>query len=435
MVTRRGSDEMSLVPAARSVPFVAGDTPAMREWAEQLVARARAEGVELTGDDGLLTAMVRQVLQTGLEVELTEHLGYEPHDPAGRGSGNSRNGTSRKTVITDVGDVELAVPRDRNGTFEPQTVPKHQRRLDGLTGNVISLYAKGMTTGDIQAHLLEIYGTDISRETISKITDTIVEDMLAWQHRPLDRLYPVLLIDAIVIKVRDSQVANRPVYVVIGVNLDGDRDVLGLWLGPTGGEGAKQWMTMLTELKNRGIADALIVCCDGLKGLPDAIRTTWPDATVQTCVVHMVRNSLRYASKANWGQITKEMRAIYTAPTVEAAEVRFAEFAETWRDTYPAMISSWENAWGEFVPFLEFPIELRKIVYTTNAIESLNARFRRAVRHRGHFPNEQAALKVLYLVATTRRKNRENMTGRTNGWKAILNALTVHYGDRITNNR
>ena len=301
MVTRRSSDEVSLVPAARSVPFVAGDTPAMREWAEQLVARARAEGVELTGDDGLLTAMVRQVLQTGLEVELADHLGYEPHDPAGRGSGNSRNGTSRKTVTTDVGDVELAVPRDRNGTFDPQTVPKHQRRLDGLTGNVISLYAKGMTTGDIQAHLLEIYGTEIQRETISKITDAIVEDMLAWQHRPLDRLYPVLLIDAIVIKVRDSQVANRPVYVAIGVNLDGDRDVLGLWFGPSGGEGAKQWMTMLTELKNRGIADALIVCCDGLKGLPDAIRVTWPDATVQTCVVHMVRNSLRYASKATLG--------------------------------------------------------------------------------------------------------------------------------------
>jgi len=379
--------------------------------------------------------MVRQVLQTGLEVELTDHLGYEPHDPAGRGSGNSRNGTSRKTVTTDVGDVELAVPRDRNGTFEPQTVPKHQRRLDGLTGNVISLYAKGMTTGDIQAHLFAIYGTDVSRETISKITDRIVEDMLAWQHRPLDRLYPVLLIDAIVIKVRDSQVANRPVYVAIGVNLDGERDVLGLWLGPSGGEGAKQWMTMLTELRNRGIADALIVCCDGLKGLPDAIRATWPDATVQTCVVHMVRNSLRYASKANWGQITRQMRAINTAPTVEAAEVRFAEFAEAWRETYPAMISSWENAWGEFVPFLEFPAELRKIVYTTNAIESLNARFRRAVRHRGHFPNEQAALKVLYLVATTRRKNRDNMTGRTNGWKQKLNALTVHYGDRITNNR
>src|SRR5205823_1776004 len=277
----------------------------------QLVARARAEGVELTGDDGLLTAMIRQVLQTGLEVELSDHLGYEPHDPAGRGSGNSRNGTSRKTVTTDVGDVELAVPRDRNA---------------------------------------------------------IVEDMALWQRRPLDRLYPVLLIDAIVIKVRDSQVANRPVYVVIGVNMDGERDVLGLWLGPTGGEGAKQWMTMLTELRNRGIADALIVCCDGLKGLPEAIRATWPDATVQTCVVHLVRNSLRYASKKYWGQITRELREIYTAPTVEAAEVRFGEFAETWRETYPAMISSWENSWSEFVPFLEFPVELRKIVYTTNAI-------------------------------------------------------------------
>jgi putative transposase len=320
------------------------------------------------------------------------------------------------------------------GTFEPVTVPKHARRLEGLGLNVISLYAKGMTTGDIQAHLFEIYGTEISRETISKITDAIVEEMNAWQSRPLDRVYAVVLIDAIVIKVRDAQVANRPVYVAIGVNLDGERDVLGLWLGPTGGEGAKQWMTMLTELKNRGVADALIVCCDGLRGLPEAIRVTWPDATVQTCVVHMVRNSLRYASKKHWGAITRQMRQIYTAPTVAAAQAEFDDFSEQWRDTYPAMISSWENAWGEFVPFLEFPIELRKIVYTTNAIESLNARFRRAVRHRGHFPNEQAAMKVLYLVATARRPNRENLTGKTNGWKHILNTLTVHYGDRITAN-
>ena len=291
-----------------------------------------------------------------------------------------------------------------------------------------------MTTGDIQAHLLEIYGTEISRETISKVTDQIVEDMALWQRGPLDRLYPVLLIDAIVIKVRDSQVANRPVYVAIGVNMDDERDVLGLWLGPTGGEGAKQWMTMLTELRNRGVADALIVCCDGLKGLPDAIRTTWPDATVQTCVVHLVRNSLRYASKKHWGQITRELREIYTAPTVAAAEVRFAEFAVAWREMYPAMVSSWENSWGEFVPFLEFPIELRKIVYTTNAIESLNARFRRAVRHRGHFPNEQAAMKILYLVAHQRRPGRSNLIGKTNGWKHILNALTIHYGDRIAAN-
>ena len=430
MTSRRTTEETSLVPASRGVP----DATAMREWAEELVARARDEGVELTGDDGLLTGLVRQVLQTGLEVELADHLGYEPYESAGRGSGNSRNGSSAKTVTTEIGQVELRVPRDRNGTFDPVTVPKHARRLDGLTTNVVSLYAKGMTTGDIQAHLFEIYGTEISRETISKITDSIVEDMIAWQNRPLDRVYPVLLIDAIVIKVRDAQVANRPVYVAIGVNLDGERDVLGLWLGPTGGEGAKQWMTMLTELRNRGVVDALIVCCDGLKGLPDAIRVTWPDATVQTCVVHMVRNSLRYASKKHWGQITRQMRQIYTAPTVAAAEAHFDEFADTWRETYPAMIGSWENSWGEFVPFLEFPVELRKIVYTTNAIESLNARFRRAVRHRGHFPNEQAALKVLYLVATQRRPNRENLTGKINGWKHILNALTIHYGDRITTN-
>jgi transposase-like protein len=430
MAGKRSGEDSSLVPTG-SAGSPALDGPAMRDWAEQLVARARSQGVELTGEDGLLTSMVRQVLQTGLEVELADHLGYEAYDPAGRGSGNSRNGSYPKTVTTEIGDVELRVPRDRNGTFEPVTVPKYERRLDGLSGNVISLYAKGMTTGDIQAHLFEIYDTEISRETISKITDAIVEEMTAWQSRPLDRLYPVLLIDAIVIKVRDSQVANRPVYVAIGVNLEGERDVLGMWLGPTGGEGAKQWATMLTDLRNRGVADALIVCCDGLKGLPDSIRTTWPDATVQTCVVHMVRNSLRYASKKHWSAITKTMREIYTSPTVEAAESRFADFAETWRDIYPAMIGSWENAWDEFVPFLSFPVELRKIVYTTNAIESLNARFRRAVRHRGHFPNEQAAMKVLYLVATARRPNRENLSGRINGWKAILNALTMHYGDRI----
>jgi putative transposase len=434
MRTRRASQAAaSLVPAERMVPAIVERPPSdLRGWAEELVARARDEGVELTGEDGMLTDLVRQVLQTGLEVELADHLGYEPYDPAGRGSGNNRNGSYPKTVTTEIGDVELAMPRDRNGTFEPVTVPKHQRRLDGLTGNVISLYAKGLTTGDIQSHLREIYGTEISRETISKITDTIVEDMIAWQNRPLDRLYPVLLIDAIMIKVRDAQVANRPVYVAIGVNLDGERDVLGMWLGPTGGEGAKQWMTMLTELRNRGIADALIVCCDGLKGLPDAIRVTWPDATVQTCVVHMVRNSLRYASKKHWAAITKQMRAIYTAPTVEAAEAHFANFAETWRDLYPAMIRSWENTWAEFVPFLAFPVELRKVVYTTNAIESLNARFRRAVRHRGHFPNEQSAMKVLYLVAVQRQANRENMTGKINGWKHILNTLSIHYGDRIT---
>ncbi len=383
------------------LPAELAGTDSRRAWAQELVDRARSEVVALTGEDGLLTSMVREVLQAGLDVEMADHLGYEPYESVGRNSGNSRNGSYRKTVKTDVGPVELRMPRDREGTFDPVTVPKHVRRLEGLGANVLSLYAKGLTTGEIQAHLAEIYDTEISRETISKITDAVLPDMVAWQSRPLERVYPVLLIDAIVVKVRGSQVANRPVYVAIGVDLEGERDVLGLWLGPSGGEGAKQWMTMLTELRNRGLLDALIVCCDGLKGLPDAIRVTWPEATVQTCVVHLVRNGLRYASRKYWAKITQEMRDIYTAPTVEAAEARFGEFAENWRGLYPAMIASWENAWQEFVPFLEFPVELRKIVYTTNAVESLNARFRRAVRHRGHFPNEQAAMKVLYLVATT----------------------------------
>jgi transposase-like protein len=334
-------------------------------------------------------------------------------------------------VSTEIGKVAIDVPRDRNGTFDPVTVPKGQRRLDGLNTNVISLYAKGMTTGDIQMHLSEIYGTEISRDTISRITDAIVEDMVAWQNRPLDRVYPVILIDAIVVKIRDGQVANRPVYVAMGINLDGQRDVLGMWVGPTGGEGAKFWMTVLTELRNRGIADVFIVCCDGLKGLPESIRATWPLAEVQLCVVHLVRSSLRYTSKKHWGQVCRELREIYTAPSLAAAEARFDEFANTWRDKYPAMIATWETAWPEFVPFLEFPAELRQIVYTTNAIESMNARFRKAVRHRSHFPNEQAAMKVLYLVAVERRPNRANPTGRINAWKTILNTLTIHYGDRI----
>jgi putative transposase len=430
MTTTNNTTTTTPAAAPRSVPLV-GDEPAMRDWAAELVERARTDGVALTGEDGLLTALVQQVLQTGLEVEMTDHLGYEPHAVAGRGSGNSRNGTSSKTVTTEIGKVGLNVPRDRNASFDPQTVRKGQRRLDGLTGNVVSLYAKGMTTGDIQAHLAEIYGTDISRDTISRITDAVVAEMVAWQNRPLDAVYPVILIDAIIVKIRDGQVANRPIYVAMGVNLDGHRDVLGMWVGPTGGEGAKFWLSMLTELRNRGVTDTFIVCCDGLKGLPDAIRATWPLADVQLCVVHLVRSCLRYTSRKDWGPVCRELREIYTAPTVEAAGARFAEFVEHWQQRYPAMIATWQRAWDDFVPFLEFPVELRQIVYTTNAIESLNARFRKAIRHRGHFPTEQAALKVLYLVAQERRPGRANPTGQINGWKRILNALTIHYGDRL----
>lgn len=406
--------------------------PDLSSLADQLVSAARSQGVELTGPGGLLTGLTKQVLETALDVELTEHLGHERHERSV--GGNVRNGGTQKTVRTDVGDVRITVPRDRAGTFSPAVVPKHARRLAGFDDAVLSLYAKGLTTGDIVNHLADVYGSEVSRDLVSRVTDAVVEQMQQWQARPLDAVYPVLLIDAIVLKIRDGQVANRPVYVAMGITVDGERDVLGLWVGPTGGEGAKQWMGMLTELRNRGVADVCIVCCDGLRGLPDAITATWPLATVQTCVVHLVRNSLRYASKKHWSAITAGLRTIYTAPTVAAAESRFAEFAATWRPTYPAMIAVWERAWPEFVPFLDFPLEIRTLIYTTNGIESLNSRFRQAVRRRGHFPNEQAAMKILYLTVRERRPNRSNPTGRINGWKSILNTLAMTYGDRLNLN-
>lgn len=400
--------------------------------ADQLVEQAKATGAALTGEGGLLTGLVQRVLQGALESEITDHLGYEPHAAEGRGSGNSRNGHYPKTVRTEIGDVDVRIPRDRNGSFEPVTVPVGQRRLSGLDQMVISLYAKGLTTGDIAAHLEDVYDQQVDRATISRITDAIVEDMEAWQSRPLDALYPVLLVDGIRIKIRDGTVTNRVVYVVMGINMDGHREILGLWVGPTGGESPKFWLGVFTELKNRGIDDALLLCCDGLKGLPDSARATWPLVDVQLCVVHLVRNSLRFASKKHWGAITSQLREIYTAPSIGAAEVSFDAFAQEWEPVYPAMIKSWRDAWDDFEPFLEFPVELRTIVYSTNAIESLNSRFRKAAVRRGHFPTDQAALKVLYLTAIERRKNRKNPSGKIIAWKNILNTLTIHYNDRIT---
>ena len=405
--------------------------PDMSDLAEQLVAAAAGQGIDLTGENGLLTALTRQVLQSALEVEMAHHLGYDKHDPQGRNGGNSRNGSTPKTVTTEIGKVTLDVPRDRENSYEPQIVRKHQRCLAGFDEAVISLYAKGMTTGDITRHLSDVYDTTVSRDLVSKVTDQVLGDMRAWQSRPLDPVYPVILIDAIVLKIREGNVANRPVYVALGINLDGYRDVLGLWVGPSGGEGAKQWLNMLTELKNRGILDACIVCCDGLKGLPDAIAATWPQATVQTCVVHLIRNSLRYASKKHWQAITRELKKVYTASTVKAAETEFGVFAENWEKQYPAMVQMWRRAWTEFVPFLDFPVEVRKLIYTTNGIESLNARFRAATRRRGHFPDEDAALKVLYLTVKERRTNKSNPTGQINGWKSILNVLAMTYGERL----
>ncbi|MFD9409920.1 IS256 family transposase [Streptomyces sp. NPDC059989] len=405
-----------------------------RDLAGQLVERARAEGMNLVGENGLLKGPVKLVLEGALESEMADHLGYEKGDRVGIGSGHSRNGTSRKRILTDVGAVELDIPRDRAGTFSPQIVPKHQRRAEGFDEAILSLYAKGLTTGEIQAHLAEIYDVDVSRETISKATDKVSAELDAWRNRPLDRVYAVVMIDAIVLKIRDGAVANRPVYIAVGINLEGERDILGMWVG-SGGEGAKTWMTWLAELKNRGVQDVLIACCDGLKGLPDSIAAIWPLADVQLCVVHMVRNSLKYASTKHWSQIAKELRQVYTAATADAAEARFAEFEADWGRRYPALVAVWRRSWEHFVMFLRFPPEIRKIVYTTNMIESLNSRFRQATRRRGHFPNEDAALKVLYLVIRDRQPNRRNPTGRTHNWKEAINTLAGYYGDRVTDNQ
>lgn len=401
--------------------------------ADRLVAEAREAGgvAALTGPDGLLSGLVAQLLETALGVELADHLGYQPHERRPPGQANARNGTTPKKVQTDVGPVDLEVPRDRDGTFDPIVVPKHARRLSGFDEQVLSLYAKGFTCGDIVEHVEEIYGSAVSRDLVSRVTDAIVEEMTEWRNRPLDEVWPVIFIDALYVKIRDGQVSNHPIYVAMGINCAGERDVLGMWAGD-GSEGAKQWGSYLTELRNRGVADVMIVCCDGLTGLPDAISATWPLAQVQTCVVHLIRNSCKYVSRADYKAVCAGLRTVYTAATLDAAEARWLEFDEAWGAKYPAVIGVWERAWEQFIPFLAHPPELRKIMYTTNAIESLNARFRHAVNRRGHFPTEQAAMKVLYLCIKRKQKNRSNPTGKIVGWGKILNALVVAYGDRIT---
>ncbi|MFN3256342.1 MAG: IS256 family transposase [Ilumatobacter sp.] len=400
--------------------------------AEELVARARSEGVDLVGPGGLLGDLTKQILETGLGVEMDEHLGYTKHDSAGRNHGNSRNGTRSKTVITEIGPVNIDVPRDRDSSFEPATVKKRQRRLNGVDSMVISLTAKGLTTGEVQAHLAETYGTDVSRETISKITDRVLDDLAEWQNRPLDRVYPVIFIDAIVVKIRDGQVANRPVYTAIGVTVDGQRDILGIWIG-TGGEGAKYWLQVLTEIKNRGVDDACIVVCDGLKGLPESIEATWPLAVVQTCVLHLIRNTFRLASRRDWDKMARDLRPVYTAVNEADAQVRLDEFHDKWGEQYPAIRTLWSNAWSEFVPFLDYSPEIRRVIYSTdtNAIESLNARFRRATRARGHFPNEQAAMKCLYMVVRSLDPTGTGQERWMNRWKPALNAFAITFEGRL----
>jgi putative transposase len=399
--------------------------------AKELVRLAKEQGLALTGPDGLLKALTKTVLETALNEELTEHLGYEKHDPAGQGSGNLRNGTRSKTVLTDTtGAVQIDVPRDRAGTFEPQIVRKRQRRLTGVDEIVLSLYAKGLTTGEISAHFAQIYGASVSKETISRITDKVVEEMQEWTVRPLDEVYAAVFIDAIVVKVRDGQVANRPIYAAIGVTLDGDKDVLGLWAG-TGGEGAKFWMAVLTDLRNRGIKDVFFLVCDGLKGLPDVAVNVWPLTIVQTCIIHLIRNTFRLTSRRDWDAIKRDLKPVYTAVNATAARAAFDELAERWGGRYPAIVRLWDNAWTEFIPFLDYDVEIRQVLCSTNAIESLNARYRRAVKARGHFPTEQAALKCLYLVTRSLDPTGVGRTRWTMRWKPAINAFVITFGDRF----
>lgn len=420
---------------------------------DDVLAKIDAGQLQLTGEGGFLPEMVKAVLERGLAAELTDHLGYEKGDPIGRELPNARNGFTPKTVASEVGDVGLAIPRDRDGTFTPTLVPKGSRRLGGLDDMIISLYAGGMTIRDIGHHLATTIGTEISRETISKITDAVLEEVWQWQKRPLEEIYPIVYLDALVIKIRDGHhVKNRSAHIAVGVDLDGIRHVLGIWVAAT--EGAKFWAGVCAELANRGVKDILIVCTDGLSGFAEAVEATWPQTTVQTCVVHLIRNSMRFVAYAERKKVAAALKVIYTAPTVDAAAEAFEEFSNsTLGQKHPTTTAAWRNAWERFTPFLAFPPEVRRIIYTTNAIESLNYQLRKIIKNRGHFPNDQAAVKLLWLAicniedkrARERQKYKDDplKTGdrgrhirlvegaRINGWKQALGALALNYPDRL----
>jgi putative transposase len=400
--------------------------------ARELVRQARARGVALTGPDGLLKALTKTVIETALDEEMSEHLGYDKHDPSGRNLANSRNGKRSKTVLTGtVGQVDLEVPRDRDGTFEPVIVKKRQRRVSDVDEIVLSLYAKGLTTGEISAHFAQIYGASVSKDTVSRITDRVIEEMQSWSSRPLEAVYAAVFIDAIMVKIRDGQVGNRPVYAAIGVDLDGHKDILGMWAGDGDGESAKFWMAVLTELKNRGVRDTFFVVCDGLKGLPNSVNAIWPMATVQTCIIHLIRGSFRYASRKYWDELSRDLKPIYQGVNADAAATALEGLEEKWGTRYPAMIRLWRNAWAEFIPFLDYDLEIRAVICSTNAIESLNARYRRAVKARGHFPTEQAAMKCLYLVTRSLDPKGTGQTRWAVRWKPALNAFAITFADRM----
>jgi putative transposase len=382
---------------------------------------------DLIGENGLLKQLTKRLLERAMAAELTEHVGYEKHDPAGNNSGNSRNGKSSKTLKGSFGRMPLEVPRDRNGTFEPQIIEKHQTRFTGFDENIISLYARGLTTREIQEHLEEIYHVEVSPALISNVTEEVIEEVRAWQNRQLEAVYPIMYLDAIQFKIRDSgHIKNKAVYLAIGINLEGFKEVLGLWIAQT--EGAKFWLQVVTELKNRGVQDIFIACVDGLKGFPEAIETVFPQTTVQLCIVHLVRHSLSYVGWKQRKEVAADLRLVYTAATADAAEQKLVEFAAKWDEKFPMITRSWRTNWPRVIPFFAHPPEIRKIIYTTNAIESLNMSLRKVTKTRGSFPNDEAAAKLLYLAL---RNISKKWTQKVHDWQAALNRFAIIYEGRL----
>lgn len=400
--------------------------PIRKELLDELLA-GYANPEDLTGPEGILKQLTGALVERALQAEMTDHLGYEQGAPEGQGSGNSRNGSGKKTLRTEQGKVTVAVPRDRNGTFEPKLIKKHERSFKGFDDKILSMYARGMSVRDIQSHLSEIYATDVSPDLISSVTNAVAEEVQAWQARPLDAVWPIVFLDALVIKVRDQGVVqNKSAYIALGMNVDGRKEVLGIWLEST--EGAKFWLKVISELKNRGVQDILIACCDGLKGFPQAIEAVFPKTVVQTCIVHMIRNSMRFVGWAQRRNVCAELRAVYSAPTEQAGLAELATFEAKHAQSYPAIASSWRSNWERVRPFFDFPAELRRLIYTTNAIESLNFQLRKVTKAKGHFPSDEAAIKLLYLAL---RNAERKWTMVPRFWNSALNQLVIYFPGRL----
>jgi putative transposase len=382
---------------------------------------------EVFGDEGLFKRLQKALLERMLEGELTHELGYQKHATDGHNTGNSRNGYSKKTLKGEIGELDIQVPRDRNSSFEPQIIQKNQTRFDGFDDKIIALYARGMTTRDIQAQLQELYGVEVSPSLISEVTEEVMEEVKTWQSRPLDRLYPVVFLDALVIKVReDNKVINKAFYLALGINTDGHKELLGIWISKN--EGAKFWLGVLTELKNRGLEDIFIACVDGLTGFPDAIEAVYPKTKVQLCIVHMVRNSLKYVSWQSRKEVAKDLKAIYGSSTVEEAEMALEAFAQKWDDRYPTIAKSWRTHWINIIPFFDYTKDIRRAIYTTNAIESLNSTLRKYIKNKRVFPSDDAALKQLYLAL---RNISKKWTMPIQNWKQAMNSFSIMFGDRL----